>query len=178
MKSALVFALVLSLLTPSLSFAGQARPTQSWPDVHNWKPGWEVTESTSSSEMRRLYFMSADDTGMTLLDVSSLALPAHAVRTLRHAIAEHPDYVPVPNGVTFKLDDQVSLTSVGLFVRDQKMADYDQIIVRIERVDVERGTAFIEGPIRPAAEWGKIAAAVAFSSPAWILMLMCARGCR
>jgi hypothetical protein len=52
MKSAVVFALLASLATPSVSFAGQVRPSQSWSEVRGWKPGWEVTASTRSDSRR------------------------------------------------------------------------------------------------------------------------------
>jgi hypothetical protein len=144
MKSALVFALVSSLITPSLSFAGQtAAPTQPWSEVHAWKPGWEVTAVTAKSDLRHGYFIAADAAGLTMLSVSGVALRADALKTLRRAIVEHPDYFPVPDHVTFKLDERVSLGSDGLFVGGQKVAEYDEIVRRIARTDVEAGTVVL-----------------------------------
>ena len=143
MKSALVFALVSSLLTPSVSFAGQTAATQSWADVHSWKPGWELTAVTARSELRHGYFIAADAAGMTMLSVSGVALRADVLKTLRRAIVEHPDYFPVPDRVTFKLDDRVSLGSDGVFVAGQKVAEYDEIVRRIARTDVEDGTVVL-----------------------------------
>jgi hypothetical protein len=81
---------------------------------------------------------------MTFLNVSGIPLRSDVVRTLRHAIVEHPDYFPVADGVTLKLDDRVSLSSVGLFVADQKVAEYDHIVERIARTDVEAGTVLLD----------------------------------
>jgi len=41
------------------------------------------------------------------------------------------------------LGKQVVLRSTGLFVADQKIADYNQIVEEVPRVDVENGVVFI-----------------------------------
>jgi hypothetical protein len=180
MKSAVVFALLASLATPSVSFAGQVRPGQSWSEVHRWKPGWEVTAwTTTRSDSRRGYIISTDDTGMLLLNVSGVELRADVIRTLRHAIVEHPDYFPVADGVTLRLDDRVSLTSVGLFVADQKVAEYDQIVERIARTDVDAGTVVLD----VKKEWSKtrqilVTVGLIYLAGAVIIGIACAsKGC-
>jgi hypothetical protein len=178
MKSAVVFALLASLATPSVSFAGQVRPSQSWSEVQGWKPGWEVIASTRS-DSRRGYIISTDDTGMTFLNVTGVALRSDVIRTLRHAIVEHPDYLPVADGVTLRLDDRVSLTSVGLFVADQKVAEYDQIVERIARTDVDAGTVVLD----VKKEWSKtrqilVTVGLIYLAGAVIIGIACAaKGC-
>ena len=177
MKSAVVFALLASLATPSVSLAGQVRPSQSWSMAHNWKPGSEVTVWTTGSNSRRGYIISTDDTGMTFLNVSGVPLRSDVVRTLRHAIVEHPEYFPVADSVTLKLDDRVSLTSVGLFVAGQKVAEYGQIVERIARTDVDAGTVLLD----VKKEWSRtrqtlVAVGLIYLAGAVIIVIVCATG--
>jgi hypothetical protein len=141
MKSALVFTLIVTLIAPSMSFAQSGG--ERWSAVRNSKPGSEVTV-TAQGGPRRRYFIAADNAGVTLLNVSDAALPTDVARTLRRAIAEHPGCFPAPDGVTFRLDDRVSLTAAGVFVSDRKIVEYDQIVERIPRNDVEAGTVLLD----------------------------------
>jgi hypothetical protein len=67
------------------------------------------------------------------------ALPSDVAKLLRRTIVEHPDYFPAPEGKTFQLDSRVTLGADGLFVAGQKIAEYDQVVERILRADVEGG---------------------------------------
>jgi hypothetical protein len=138
MKS-LAFTLIATLLTPSMSFAQGGGPT--WSAVHKWKPGAEATV-TAHGIVGKRYFIAADDSGVTLLNVS-YGVPAHVAKLLRHAAAEQPERFPVREGVTFVLDERASITSAGLFVAGQKIAEHDRIVERIQRNDVETGAVFL-----------------------------------
>jgi hypothetical protein len=153
MKSAVVLALIGALVAPSMSLAAQDssstpqhyRPaTRSWPVIRSWEPGVEVTMWMPGSELHRRYFITADDAAITLLNVSDAKLPSGVARLLLRKSVEHAEYFPVPDGTTFKLDDRVTLTTSGLFVADQKVAEYSQVVERFARTDVENGTVSVD----------------------------------
>ena len=88
---------------------------------------------------------------------------------------EHPDYFPLPNGKKIMLDDGVAVDSSGVFVTGKKLTDYDQLVERIARADIEAGAVLVDGPIkRPMPTWGKALIVVAATFPVWIYPLICA----
>jgi len=91
------------------------------------------------------YFVAGDSEMVTLLNVFDPSLPPDVGKLLRRAVVEHPGYFRVSQspGATFVLGKQVVLRSTGLFVADQKIADYNQIVEEVPRVDVENGVVFI-----------------------------------
>jgi len=174
MKS-VAFAVIASLLAPSMSFAAQTPVNDSWSTVRKWKPGAEVTVQTRSSESRRRYFISVDDEGVTLLNLSSVGLSSGVARALRQAASESPDHFAMADGVTFKLDEHASLSKAGLFVASQKIAEYDEVVERIVRKDVEAGTVVLD--VKKGMPVGKqllITLGVIVVSPIVIYAIACA----
>ena len=143
MKS-VALAVVASLVAPSMSFAAQTPVNHSWSTVRKWKAGAEVTVQTRTSESRRRYFISADDEGITLLNLSSIGLPSGVATALRQAASESPDHFSMADGVTFKFDEHASLSKAGLFVANQKIAEYGDVVERIARADVDTGVVFVD----------------------------------
>jgi hypothetical protein len=141
MKS-VAFAVIASLLAPSMSLAAQGTPNEPWSRIHKWNPGAEVTVQTRNSELRRRYFISVDDDGVTLLNLSDVALPLDVTRVLRQAVGDSPDHFSMAEGVTFKLGERASLSLAGLFVQNQKIAEYDQVVQRVARTDVDAGRSW------------------------------------
>ncbi|MEP7308294.1 MAG: hypothetical protein ABJA98_22555 [Acidobacteriota bacterium] len=62
---------------------------------------------------------------------------------LRRAASEHPVAFVMAPGAAFLLDKQVVLRSSGLFVADQKVADYNQVVEDVTRADVENGVVLL-----------------------------------
>jgi hypothetical protein len=91
------------------------------------------------------YFVAADNETVTLLNVFAPSLPTDVAKLLRHAVVEHPDYFAASQspGATFIVGKQVVLRSSGLFVADQKVADYNQIVEQVARADVENGVVLL-----------------------------------
>jgi hypothetical protein len=142
MKSALVLALIASLTMPSASLAAPQTATLS--DVLSLTPGTEVTLWTSRSGGDRRYFIRADDDAIALLNLSDSKMPSSVAKLLRRQITEHPEYFPMPAGTTIALDNQASLGTSGLVVAGRKIAEYDQVVERIPRIDVQLGAASLE----------------------------------
>jgi hypothetical protein len=82
--------------------------------------------------------------GVTLLNLSSVALPSGVSAALRQAASESPDHFSMAEGVTFKLGDRAALSLTGLFIGNQKIAEYDEAVERVARADVDAGTVFLD----------------------------------
>jgi len=145
-KSALTFALIASMAASSVSVAAQENrtPENIWSTIRWLKPGTAVTLRTSRSGSHRRYFIRADDDAITLLNVSDPNVPSDVANLLRHKIAEHPDYFPLPTGRTIALDSRAYLSRSGVVVAGQNIAAYDQVVERIPRADVEGGALEVE----------------------------------
>jgi hypothetical protein len=175
MKSAVVFALIGSLMMPSMSVAGQEGASRSWSTIRHWEPGTEVTVRTPAFEQHRRHFIAADDAAITLLNLSGAGLPPNVAKPLLRIVVEHPEYFPVPDGKTVVLDKRVSLDSSGIFVSGQKVAEYSEIVERIARTDLEGGTVLVgasKGMSVSAQFW--IGIALGFGLPAVIYSVACA----
>ena len=145
-KSALTFTLIASMAASSVSVAAQENrtPENIWSTVRWLKPGTAVTLRTSRTGSDRRYFIRADDDAIMLLNVLDPSVPSDVAKLLRRKIAEHPDYFPLPIGRTIALDSRVYLSASGVVVAGQKIAEYDQVIERIPRPDVEGGVLEVE----------------------------------
>jgi hypothetical protein len=176
MKDALVFALTASLAMPSVSVGAQEK---TWSKIRTWKPLAEVTLRTSRSGPDRRYFIRADDDAITLLNVSNPTIPAGVARSLRRTIAEHPDYLPLPDGKSIAFDARASLDASGLFVAGQQIAEYDQVVERIPRAEVEGGAVSLE--VNPGWSTSKqilVTLGAVFAAGASIVIIGCVvQGC-
>ncbi|HET9834567.1 MAG TPA: hypothetical protein VFP91_22745 [Vicinamibacterales bacterium] len=103
-----------------------------------------MTLQTRNAELRRRYFISVDDEGVTLLNLANVALPPDVARVLRQAVSESPDHFSMAEGVTFKLGNRAALSLAGLFIGNQKIAEYDRVVERVARNDVDAGTVFLD----------------------------------
>jgi hypothetical protein len=173
MKSALVFALIVSMVMPAGVAAQES--VRTWSSLHKLQPGVEVVVTTSRHDLHYRHFAGADDSAVTLLNLSTPGLSADVARLLQRALVEHPEYFPLSDSKTVVLEDRVSLDSSGVFVAGRKVAEYGQMVERIVRADIESGTVGIAGPIkRPFPKWGKAFMLVAATAPIWIYPLICA----
>ena len=178
MKSAFVVVLIVSMVTLSVGVAAQGNP-RTWSGIRKLQPGVEVAVRTSRNDLHYRSFAGADDSSVTVLDLSAAWLPSNVARVLRRALTEHPDYFPLPDGKKIVLDDGVAVDRAGVVVAGKKLATYEQMVEQIARADIEAGAVFVDGPIRrPIPKWGKALIVVAATLPVWIFPLICAtQGC-
>jgi hypothetical protein len=175
MKTALVLALIASLSAPSVSFAA---PQGAWSEVRSARAGNEVTVRAPSSDRGGRYFIRADDDAVMLLNASDPALTAGVVRLLRRFVVEHPDYFPIPEGRTHRLDNHVFLDTSGLVVDGRKLANYDEVVERIARADVEGGAVSLDiNKGWPPAKQILVVLGAIVATPVVIMAIACARGC-
>jgi hypothetical protein len=130
---------VVRAITPEgVQFAGPRTGSADveWSRVRKLAPGREITLTIKGSHTARLYFVSADDSRLTGLNLTDPTLPAAAIRALREIASQHREYFErVAKGGTF-VQDNVRLASAGLFVSDRKVADFHHLVETRPRQDV------------------------------------------
>jgi hypothetical protein len=100
-----------------------------------------VTVKGSQSGSR--YFVLADDSALTVLNLTEPTLPPTSRRVLRDMAAHHPEYfAAIQTAGTFG-QDNVRVGRDGLFVADRKIADLAQVVQTIARNEVVE----IRGPV-------------------------------
>jgi hypothetical protein len=120
-----------------LALAPEGGPVDvAWARVRTLEPGREITVTVRGSQAVERYFVSADDSGLTVLNLTDPALPAEAVRALREIASQHRECLEgAAKGGTFLLDN-LRLASDGVFVADRKVADLQHVVATSARKEV------------------------------------------
>jgi hypothetical protein len=84
----------------------------------------------------RRYFLSADDSGITLLNLTRPALPATVARSLREIAARHPGFLEGAARGGVYVIGSVRLTSAGVFMADRQIADLGDVVETRTRKEV------------------------------------------
>lgn len=181
MKSALSLALMASLVGPALPVAAQDRMASTdgpiasaatraavrvaadqqsetadldWSRVRQLAPGAEVIVTLKDTPPVERYFVAADGSDLTVLNLTDPALHGAAMRELRDLASNHPEYF-TQQGVF--ADQEILLGPDGAFLAHRKVADLGQIVERIARTDV----AEIGSPVKTRGSVGLAVAGAA-----------------
>jgi hypothetical protein len=147
----------------------------AWSKVRQLAAGTPLTVTTRGGSAGARYVLSVDDTTLRVLNTSTPGLSAEATDSLRRTASEHPSAFAVAPHTSLMLDNQAVLGSSGLFVGDHKVADYNQIVQEIARVDVENGVVLLgNAPVMRRMERStKIMLAVAIPIATIFLVGLC-----
>jgi hypothetical protein len=129
-----------------LALAPQGRSADAdWSRVRKLEPGSDITMNVRGLQPGRRILVTADDSGITVLNLSDPNLPVAAVRALREIASQHPDYIEgALAGATFLLDN-VRLTSARVFVADGQVAELQHVVEIVSRTDVAQITTLQRG---------------------------------
>ncbi len=167
MKSLISVVLVASLMGPALPAAAQrgsgpthpfARATaheglrvgvgqqgplanRKWERLRKLEPGTELEVTVRGVELGTRYFILADESGITALNVTAGTLPRRARGMLRDMASKNPKYFAVGAVFSASVNKNVRVGPEGVFVADQKVADLEQLVERIDRTDIESGAS-------------------------------------
>jgi hypothetical protein len=148
--------------------------------VSQLTPGVEISLTVKGSpEVTRLFVM-ANESVLVAVNLTAPTLPAVAARVLREMAARHPDYlVAAQNAGAFR-QANVQVGRDGVFVADRKVADFNQVIEIVAKVDVSeiRGPVVARGSVAGAVLGGWLGFAVgvvpalggASKGAAWLLL--------
>src|SRR5260221_9735641 len=119
-------------------------PTAKWSRVRTLAPGTEIIVTTKDSSLGQRLFVAADDSNLTVLNVTGSMLSSAAKDVLRDMAANHPDYVAVADTQSFA-NGSVRVAPDGVFVSDRKVADLGQVVETIARRDIAEITTRQKG---------------------------------
>jgi len=138
-------------VTENVQQGGKSRQSD-WSRVRKLAPGTEVILTTEGSAPGRRYFVSADDSSLTVLNLTDSSLPAATARALREIASQHREYFEgAARGGTY-LVDNLRLASAGVFVADRKIADLQRVVQTSARKEISR----IETRRKGRGVWGHL----------------------
>ena len=188
MKSPPSLTLVICLMVLLLSVGAHARPAQSvtdptqpsatraldWTPVQQLESGREIEVTVKGLPPETRYFIFADESALTVLNLSDAALPEKARNVLRDMASHHPENLAAAVQTLKQFESrEVLVGRPGIFVSDQKVADFERVVERIARTDVVRITAKVgsSGRLRGIV-WGT-GLAVYCSGQGWVGIAVC-----
>jgi hypothetical protein len=124
----------LAALAPPPAEPTRETPDQDWSRVRKLTPGTEIIVIVRAEEPGTRYFIAADESGATLLNVPALLLPKAAARELIDIASSHPDAF-APGRSNF-VGGSVRAGDDGVFVAGRKVAEFGQVVQRIARSDI------------------------------------------
>jgi hypothetical protein len=147
MRSGIVLAFVVAIVGSAPPAVAQVQsPYSEWSRVRRVEAGTEITVLRNRVGPSRRSFVRADDTELTVLNLTDPALPPAAVKMLRTLMTNRPEYFVRQHTV---VDGNIHIGPAGLFVADRKVANFGQIVEFIPRAEV----AAIAGPAKTRGSW-------------------------
>jgi hypothetical protein len=116
----------------------QRAPDDSeWSRVRRLAPGTELIVMVKNSQPASRYFVGGDESGLTMLNTDTPALPTTARNVLRSLASTHPEYfLAAQKGGQFQLEKNIRLGPDGVFIADRKVADLAQVVEQYGRQDI------------------------------------------
>lgn len=129
--------LAMAVVREAARFATSAQPQpgdSEWSRVRELDPGAEIAVTVKGSPPGQRYFIAADGSSLTVLNVAESDISAAVKQVLVDTASDHPIYfVLAQQDKTFLLSGNVRLTREGIFVGDQRVAELERLVVHISR---------------------------------------------
>ena len=120
-----VSSVLIVCMATTLPLAAQS----DWSPVRRVRPGTEIIVTAKGRPEANRYFIAADDSNLTVLNVEDPGLPDSARKVLRDVASTHPDYFSdAENGRQFVFENDVRLGPDGVFIAARKVADLGHIV--------------------------------------------------
>jgi hypothetical protein len=106
----------------------------NWSRVLKLAAGTGIVVTVQGSAPADRYYVSGDDSGLTVLNVGATALPSAARDVLRDVASTHPEYFSAAQkGRQIRLEKQVRLGPDGVFVADRNVAALVDVVEHFSR---------------------------------------------
>ena len=153
MRRCLAVALVVALWAQgTVSAAGL-----TWERLRAFPPGTDVRISHRGDRL----VVGADESTLTVLNLTDPQLSGRAKRALRDLVRAHPEQFLTPAGAWRYTFNNVRLTpDGGILVGDQKVADIAQVVEQIPRADLQASDSIT----RKGMSFGQKAAIISVAS--------------
>ena len=136
------------------------RGKSKWSRVSDLEPGSEITLTVKDSPAGQRRFVAAEDSLLTVLNLTDGTMDAATSRLMIDAASDHPEYfLPAQRGQTFRLNKTAQLTPEGIFVDGRKVAAREQVVMQIAPDDVEE-ISVVRRPVTKGVLWGIVAGGV------------------
>jgi len=117
--------------------SGGTPAESNWSRVRTLASGTEIIVTLKDSPPVIRYFVAADGSGLSVLNVGAPALPGAASDVLRDVASTHPEsFQAAKKGRAFVLEKNVRVGPAGVFVADRKVADLAQVVEQYGRPDI------------------------------------------
>ena len=139
MKAVLSLTLMVSVVGASVPMTAQesAPADPHWSRLHKLAPGTELIVTVKGSPLDNRYFVAADESALTVLNVAAPTLPPAARDVLRDVASTRPQYFQAAQkGNLFVLERDVRVGPGGVFVNGRKVADLQEIVETSARQQV------------------------------------------
>jgi hypothetical protein len=144
--------------TPSAPDAVQHHggPADTWLRVRALEPGIEIILTVCGSPPGKRYVVSADESRLTVLNVTDPAIPPAVAGVLIDTTWDHPDdFGKAQRGGTFRLNRHVRLAPDGVFMDDRRVVELGQVVEQVERGDVAE-ISEVARATRRGVKWGSL----------------------
>lgn len=178
MKPPLSLTLIIYVMVSFLPVGAHAQPSDTraldWTPVQQLASGREIVVTVKGLPAGTRYFIFADESALTVLNLTDPALPGKAKDVLRDMVSHHPEYLTAGfQGLRQFESQEVRVGRRGIFVADQKVADFERVVERIARTDVVRITAEVDSSGLLRGLVGGAGLAAYCSGRGWIAMAVC-----
>ena len=142
-----------------------------WASVKGLLSGTEIALTTVGSRSRARYFIRADDSEVTVLNLSDSTMPHQVMREIQGLILNRPEAF----GLTELSSGVVRVAPDGVFVNGRKTAELDHVLECVPRDDVRE--IRIPGKTRGSPGWAIAGAGLGllFSRPIYVGAADCPR---
>jgi hypothetical protein len=116
---------------------GGAPARSDWTPVRQLRPGGEIVMTVKGSHSGNRYFVLADESALTVLNLTDPTLPGAARNVLRGMATYHTSFFAAPSQVSESFEERdVRVGRNGVFVAGRKVTDLGQVVEHIARTDV------------------------------------------
>jgi hypothetical protein len=103
-----------------------------WKRVERFDAGTRVKITIEGSESAERYFVQLNDKDVVVLNLTAPNLPK---RQLLNMAVDNPEWIANTSKTTYR-DNNLRVGPDGIFVKNKKVAELNQVILRIPRVRV------------------------------------------
>jgi hypothetical protein len=103
----------------------------NWSRVRTIVPGADIIVTLKGTPPATRYFVAADGSSLTVLNLTDPALPRTVTHRLRSVASNHPGYFTAEKIAFVDVDREIRVGPDGVFVAARRIADLEQIVERI-----------------------------------------------
>lgn len=145
MRRSIASVALAAATVASTPLLAQQSTDADWVRVTKLRPGQAITVTIRNGQPVDRYFLSADQSRITLLNVTDPALPDRVAESLRTIASEHSEYFDQAARSGTFLFDKVRMSSAGIFLGNAKVAEFQRVVEIVAAAEVDEITTLRKG---------------------------------